>query len=68
MLEKLSKVTLKTIKFGTETYGYKHLPTRCARYHRRTICELLNDGSNELDFSASILVEDAKNHTAWAHR
>lgn len=37
-------------------------------YHRRILCERLQDASQELDFTAEMLDLDAKNYHAWAHR
>lgn len=37
-------------------------------YHRRAIVDKLNDGSNEIIFTARILEDDSKNYHAWSHR
>lgn len=37
-------------------------------HHRQAVVELLNDGSQELEFTAAMLAEDAKNYHAWTHR
>jgi len=37
-------------------------------YHRRAIVEKLNDGSQELPFTAQVLEKDSKNYHAWSHR
>lgn len=38
------------------------------RHHRRMVVEWLNDPSEELEFIADILNQDAKNYHAWQHR
>lgn len=38
------------------------------RHHRRMVVEWLNDPSEELEFIADILSQDAKNYHAWQHR
>ena len=38
------------------------------RHHRRVIVELLQDHTQELDFTAKILQGDSKNYHAWQHR
>lgn len=40
----------------------------CSRHHRRMVVEWLNDPSEELQFIADILSQDAKNYHAWQHR
>lgn len=37
-------------------------------HHRRVLVERLNDGSQELEFTALILKQEAKNYHAWQHR
>lgn len=39
-----------------------------ARHHRRVLVEWLKDPSQELEFIAEILNQDAKNYHAWQHR
>lgn len=39
-----------------------------SRHHRRMVVEWLNDPSEELEFIADILSQDAKNYHAWQHR
>ena len=43
-------------------------PNCCSRHHRRMVVEWLNDPSEELEFIADILNQDAKNYHAWQHR
>lgn len=38
------------------------------RHHRRMVVEWLNDPSEELEFIADVLSQDAKNYHAWQHR
>lgn len=38
------------------------------RHHRRVLVEWLKDPSQELEFIADILSQDAKNYHAWQHR
>ena len=38
------------------------------RHHRQVIVDWLRDPSQELDFTAQILKEDAKNYHTWQHR
>lgn len=38
------------------------------RHHRRVLVEWLKDPSQELEFIAEILNQDAKNYHAWQHR
>lgn len=38
------------------------------RHHRRVLVEWLRDPSQELEFIADILTQDAKNYHAWQHR
>ena len=41
----------------------------CAcRYHRQKLVEWTKDVSKELDLTALVLKEDAKNYHAWQHR
>lgn len=39
-----------------------------ARHHRRMVVEWLSDPTEELEFIADILSQDAKNYHAWQHR
>lgn len=43
-------------------------PNSSSRHHRRMVVEWLNDPSEELEFIADILSQDAKNYHAWQHR
>lgn len=38
------------------------------RQYRKTIVEMLNDPSGELEFTADILDMDSKNYHAWQYR
>lgn len=38
------------------------------RHHRRMVVEWINDPTEELEFIADILSQDAKNYHAWQHR
>ena len=38
------------------------------RYHRQKLVEWTNDASKELELTASVLKDDAKNYHAWQHR
>ena len=38
------------------------------RYHRQKLVEWTRDASKELDLTADVLKEDAKNYHAWQHR
>lgn len=42
--------------------------TSLSRHHRRMVVEWLSDPSEELEFIADILSQDAKNYHAWQHR
>ena len=39
-----------------------------SRYHRQKLVEWTKDPSKELDLTALVLKEDAKNYHAWQHR
>lgn len=41
---------------------------RARRHHRRWVVESSRDASRELDFTETILAEDAKHYHAWSHR
>ncbi|XP_037600675.1 protein farnesyltransferase/geranylgeranyltransferase type-1 subunit alpha [Cebus imitator] len=53
-LDKLTKTSLPS------SLGFRH--------HRRVLVEWLRDPSQELEFIADILNQDAKNYHAWQHR
>lgn len=47
---------------------FKQLSLLVIRHHRRVLVEWLQDPSQELEFIADILNQDAKNYHAWQHR
>ena len=63
---------LNTIRaVDTLVLGYintKPLSFPDLRHHRRVLVEWLKDPSQELEFIADILNQDAKNYHAWQHR
>ena len=38
------------------------------RYHRQKLVEWTGDASKELELTADVFEEDAKNYHAWQHR
>lgn len=59
------KEGFSVVKMLNTRLGFPNLPSR---HHRRMVVEWLNDPSEELEFIADILSQDAKNYHAWQHR
>lgn len=38
------------------------------RYHRQKVVEWMQEATQELQFTATVLAEDSKNYHAWQHR
>lgn len=63
--EKRGKEGFSLVKVLNTRSGFLNLSSR---HHRRMVVEWLNDPSEELEFIADILSQDAKNYHAWQHR
>lgn len=56
------------MQFSENVKNEVGFPNLSSRHHRRMVVEWLNDPSEELEFIADILSQDAKNYHAWQHR
>lgn len=63
-MQDISKIT----QFNGNIKYNDGFPNSSSRHHRRMVVEWLNDPSEELEFIADILSQDAKNYHAWQHR